>query len=150
LDYDAWEHDGTIVLRVEAKFSIENTGRAAAYKWSLRFRRVSTMDGREEDYFVGRILPGASAQSSSIRIDDTILPGCFLVEKKIFGLRLRSSRDEKSLRGEIEALVQPMKLVLQLATETWPGATKEIEVAPHLNNVDSILAVLRSKDLISP
>jgi Putative DNA-binding domain len=149
LDYDAWEHEGTIVLRVEAKFSIENTGRVAAYKWALQFRQAMVVTERGEDYFIGGALPGASSHASSIRIDDTILPGCTLTETKIFGLRLRSPHNEKGLREELETLLQPMKLTLQLATETSPGATKELEIAAHLN-ADSILALLRSKGLVPP
>jgi hypothetical protein len=147
LEFDAYEHEGMIVLRIKAKFTIENTGRVAAYKWALQFRQASVVIERADDYLIGGALPGASAHATSIRIDDTILPGCTLAETKIFGLRLRSPRDEKSLREELEELLHPMKLTLQLAMETSPGAKKEVEIAPHLN-ADSILALVRSKGLI--
>jgi hypothetical protein len=147
LDFDAWEHEGMIVVRVEAKFSIENTGRVAAYKWALQFRQASVVTERANDYFVGGVLPGASGHATSIRIDDTILPGCTCAEGKVFGLRLRSPRVEETIRGELEALLQPVRLTLQLATETSPGATKEVELAPHLN-LERILTLLRSKDML--
>jgi hypothetical protein len=147
LEFDAWEHDGIVVLRIEAKFGIENTGRVAAYKWALQFRQASVVTERSADYLIGGTLPGASAHATSIRIDDTILPGCSLAESKIFGLRLRSSRDEKSIGEELETLLRPMTLTLQLATETSPGATKEIEISPDLN-LERILTLLKSKGLI--
>jgi hypothetical protein len=87
LEFDAWEHEGMIMVRVDAKFSIENTGRVAAYKWALQIRKASMVTERAEDYLIGGSLPGASGHATSIRIDDTILPGCTLVEGKVFGLR---------------------------------------------------------------
>lgn len=146
LEFDAWEHDGIVVLRIEAKFNIKNTGRVAAYKWSLQFRSYSVSKERAEDYLIGPVLPGASG-NKNIRIDDTILPGCSLTERKPFGLRLRSSRDEKSMGEELEALLRPMTLTVQLATETSPGEPQEIKIFPHMQ-VERILEVLRSKGLI--
>jgi hypothetical protein len=40
-----------------------------------------------------------------------------------------------------------MRLTFQLATETSPGATKEVQIAPHLS-LDPILALLKSKSMI--
>lgn len=86
-EIEAWLHQGLPMLRVDAKFLIENKGRVAAYKWALVSRTLNQIpDGRGDDYYFGAI-PGATGRSSSIRIDDTILPGCTLQESKIFGVR---------------------------------------------------------------
>jgi len=149
LDFDAWELDASLVLRIEAKFAVENTGRVAAYKWALVRREFQGLSERINDYFLDGI-PGASGRVTSVRIDDTILPGCTLFEAMVFGVLLRSvPRSEESIRSELETFLLPMTLTLQLATETSPGATKKITLEPHLQ-LACVLDLLRSKGMIEP
>jgi len=45
-----WEHDSSLFLRVVLQFKIKNTGRIAAYKWSLVPRTISNIpDERGDD-----------------------------------------------------------------------------------------------------
>jgi hypothetical protein len=150
LDFDSWEHDGRLVLRIEARFNVENTGRVAAYKWALQFRNAVVSTEHADDYLLDGSLPGASGRMTSVRIDDTILPGCTCSETKVFGLLLRSApRSEQNIRSELETLLLPMALTLQLATETSPGARKEVTLAPILQ-MERIIDLLRSKGMIEP
>jgi hypothetical protein len=145
---DAWKHEGSLIMRVLGNFEIKNTGRIAAYKWALVARRMHQIpDDRVEDYFFGNI-PGNLGRNSSMRVDDTILSGCWCSETKVFGVRLRpGAATERQIRGELDTLLSNMRLTLQLATETSPGDEKEVSIGPLLN-VDNVMALLRSKDLV--
>src|SRR5258708_3434634 len=58
----------------------------AAYKWSLVARTLGDIpETRGDDYLFGGI-PGATGRVTSIRVDDTILPGCTCAESKVFGV----------------------------------------------------------------
>ena len=66
----AWEHDGQLFLRIEARLMIKNTGRVAAYKWSLVTKEIGGFpNGRDADFLFGDI-PGLSGHANSVRIDD--------------------------------------------------------------------------------
>lgn len=139
----AWEHQGSLYLRVRAELIIKNTGRVAGYKWSLATRQYSAPDGRGSDYLFGD-RPGDPDHNSTIRVDDTILPGCALRERKVFGVQLRpTSRTEDALRTEVAAMLLPLKVTYQLATETSPGEKKELPVGAHIL-VDSAMPLLRN------
>jgi hypothetical protein len=116
-------------LRIVAKVKISNTGRVAAYKWSLVARSITGYaDGRSDDYFFGGI-PGVTGRPSGIRVDDTILPGCTLFEDKIFSIRLRpTTNDEQGIRTDLQALLGGLMVTMQLATETSPGQEKALAV----------------------
>jgi hypothetical protein len=133
-EVETWLYQGMPMLRVDAKFLIENKGRVAAYKWALVARTFHQFpDGRVDDYYFGAI-PGATSRSSSIRIDDTILPGCTLQETKIFGIQLRpAGLGEESVRSELTEMLASLKLSLQLATESSPGTIKEVSFAKVVN-----------------
>jgi Schlafen, AlbA_2 len=149
VDIDAtWQHDGAIFLRLTTKVKIENTGRVAAYKWALVPRQHTGEQDRTDDYFFSGI-PGSTGRMSSIRTDDTILPGCFLTETKIFGVRLRpETNDENGVRADLQALFKEMTIIFQLATETSPGKEKELHVGAALP-VDKIIALLKEKAFIA-
>lgn len=129
-EVDTWLHEGLPMLRVDAKFLIENKGRVAAYKWALVARTLhQTPDGRGGDYYFGAI-PGATGRSTSVRLDDTILPGCSMQETKIFGVQLRpAGLEEESVRSELIEMLASLRLSLQLATESSPGTIKEVSFA---------------------
>jgi hypothetical protein len=147
LHFEVYEHERTIFLRIDLEFTVKNVGRMAAYKWALAFRKASTASGRADDYFLDRKLPGASGGLGQLRIDDTILPGCFLLERKTIGLSLGSERGETQVRETLKTLMEEMTITAQLATETSPGLSKTIEIWP-LVNVDSVVGILKSKSLI--
>jgi len=94
-------------------------------------RRISNIPAdRGEDYFFGPV-PGGPGRASSIRIDDTILPGCELRETIIFAVCLRpASRTDDAILKEAEAMLSTLGLSLQLATETSPGELKDVAVGP--------------------
>jgi hypothetical protein len=144
----AWEHQGLLCLRVHAEFIVKNTGRVAAYKWALVARAYGNYpDGRSDDYLFG-LIPGAPGRSSSMRVDDTILPSGACNESKLFGVLLRPpSRDEEAVREEVAAMLSPLKITFQLATETSPGEIKEVPVGEHVL-VDSAMTLLKNLNLI--
>jgi len=144
----AWSHEGSLILRVLAKFEVKNIGRIAAYKWALTARRISQVpDDRGDDYLFGN-LPSAPGRSSSMRADDTILPGCWCLETKIFGVRLRPGTcTEAEIRTELDTLLSEMKLTLQLATETSPGEEKEVAIGPLLD-LESVVNLLKHNGLV--
>ncbi|MBJ7405027.1 MAG: ATP-binding protein [Bradyrhizobium sp.] len=147
VEIEAWLHQGQPVLRVDAKFLIENTGRMAAYKWALVARSLKHPDGRGDDYYFGAI-PGATGRSSSIRVDDTILPGCTLRESKIFGVRLRpAGLDEGSVRADLTDMLGSLRLTLQLATESSPGAIKEVSFTGMVD-LEKSIEILKSSGVI--
>jgi hypothetical protein len=150
VEIDAWLQQGMPMLRVDARFTIENKGRVAAYKWSLVARTLSQIpDGRGGDYHFGAI-PGATGRASSIRIDDTILPGCRMQENKVFGVQLRPpALDEQSVRAELTAMLADFRLSLQLATETSPGAIKEVTFREVLD-LEKTVEVLKAVEVIRP
>jgi hypothetical protein len=147
-EIDTWLYQGMPMLRVDAKFLIENKGRVAAYKWALVARALNQIpDGRGDDYYFGGI-PGATGRPSSVRIDDTILPGCSLLESKIFGVQLRSIElDEASVRSELAAMLLDLRLALQLATESSPGTIKEVSFR-EVVNVEKTIEILKSAGFI--
>jgi hypothetical protein len=105
-------------------------------------------DNRSRDYFFGTI-PGAGGRSSSIRVDDTILPGCTCAESKVFGVQLRpTANDEQAIRAELAMMLSKMVLMLQLATENSPGERKEVAVGAFVKT-DKVLELLRSKGLVA-
>ena len=147
-EIETWLHQGMPMLRVDAKFLIENKGRVAAYKWALVPRTLNQIpDGRGDDYYFGAI-PGASGRSGSVRIDDTILPGCTLQESKIFGVQLRpAGLDEESVKSELTAMLGGLRLALQLATESSPGTIKEVSFR-EVVDVEKTVEILKSSGVI--
>lgn len=147
-EIETWLHQGMPMLRVDAKFLIENKGRVAAYKWALVARTLNQIpDGRGDDYYFGAI-PGATGRSSSVRIDDTILPGCTLQESKIFGVQLSpAGLDEENVRSELTAMLVGLRLALQLATESSPGTIKEVSFR-EVVDVEKTVEILRSAGVI--
>jgi hypothetical protein len=147
-EIDAWLHQGMPMLRVDAKFLIENKGRIAAYKWALVARTLNEIpEGRGEDYYFGAI-PGATGRSSSVRIDDTILPGCTLQESKTFGVQLRpTGLDEENVRSELTGMLVRLRLALQLATESSPGTIKEVSFR-EVVDIEKTVEILKSSGVI--
>jgi hypothetical protein len=145
---NAWLHEGTLYLRIDAKFLVENTGRIAAYKWSLVPRQIGNIpESRAEDYLFSGI-PGSPGRMSSIRLDNTILPGGAIDELKTFGVRLRpATNDEPGMRAELEQLLGRLALTLQLATETSPGQSQAVDIGAVFP-IDKAMELIRQKGLL--
>jgi len=147
VDVDAWSYEEQLILRLEARFLLENKGRVAAYKWALVARTLTNApEGRADDFLFGAI-PGAPAHMSSIRIDDTILPGCTCAETKVFGARLRPMVDEAAARAELSAMLLNTIIGFRLATESSTGETKDAVLKPFIE-IENIITLLKSKGLI--
>jgi hypothetical protein len=146
---NAWVHEDGLYLRIDAKFLIENKGRVAAYKWSLIPRQIGNIpEGRDEDYFFSGI-PGSTGRMTSVRVDDTILPGTVLDELKTFGVRLWSTEsDENSMRADLSAMLGGLSITLQLATETSPGQAKAVEIGTVFQ-IERAVELLKRKKLIA-
>lgn len=144
---NAWLHEGTPILRVDADFSIENTGRIAAYKWSLVLEQYAVPSDRTDDFLFGAI-PGAPPRTSGLRVDDTILPSCRLNETRTFGVKLRqATNNEQGIREDLVKMFSPLSLTLRVATETSPGESKSVDVGPAFSTEEA-LTVVRDKGLI--
>jgi hypothetical protein len=123
-------------LALRLRFVVHNVGRVAAYKWTL-----STVDfgGHEEhrleDYRLGAAsYPPIGGMDSSMRVDDTILPGCALTEDLDFGVVLRARpRIPDAFTSEIDRLLRPVTIRYRLATETSPGEIQDVALAPFLD-----------------
>jgi hypothetical protein len=113
------------------RFVVTNTGRVAAYKWQLQ---ITEMEGHHKErakdyYFSSREFPVGFGGSGGIRIDDTILPGCSLIEDKDFGVLLRPENfDNQGIQKEIDTMISPFRLGFRLATEVSPGQVDYAEL----------------------
>ncbi len=127
---------GGIFLAMGLRFSVENIGRVAAYKWRLQItERSGHPDPRVNDYhFSARNFPPGLSWSRGLRLDDTILPGCSLEENQDFGLLLRpQSETGEALQVEIANLLADLTLGYRLATETSPGDLQRAELRSSLD-----------------
>jgi hypothetical protein len=125
-------------------FTIENTGRVAAYKWQLQIREMDGYaESRIEDYrFSTRDFPQGMSFRGGIRVDDTILPGCTLEEDRHFGLLLRPQGiTREALRAELVHLLTNLTLGHRLATETSPGELRHVELRTVLD-LDALVEFL--------
>ena len=144
---DAYLHGGGTFLECKLNFNIANVGRVAAYKWALIVKRVENCPEREGTiYFIGtRNFPVSKVRSSSIRLDDTILPGCTMIENLDAGfMLLPSGNSQEALRVEIENVVCNVKFFCQLATETSPGEVKSIPLNAMIDPV-SLIDFIKTK-----
>ncbi len=144
----AWLHEGAIILRIDADFIIENTGRIAAYKWSLIPHQLTDVpEDRAGDYLFSGI-PGSPDRATSLRVDDTILPGASVSEQKTFGVRMRpATNDAQGIRDDLVRMFGTMALTLQLPTETSPGQSKAVDIGA-LFSTDKAMDTLAEKGLI--
>jgi hypothetical protein len=101
---------------------------------------------RGEDFLLSGI-PGATGRPSSIRLDDTILPGCTLTENKVFGVRLLPSLNEEGMRAGLMTMLAQIGIVFQLATKSSPGQLKRISFEPFVD-LEGIIETLKSKGLV--
>jgi hypothetical protein len=119
--------DGVFV-ETRLGFVVTNTGRVAAYKWAVIVEGTDgDAPGRESDYlFSFSQFPGsARGRSSSISLDDTILPGLRRYFEADFGFLLRSpAHDHDGILRELKTVVSPdLVLRYRIVTETSPGET---------------------------
>lgn len=121
----AFRHEDHVIVQCPWVFRVENTGRAAAYKWALVLERIQ--DTSEEvacDYFTSlqQFPPGAD-RGRGVRIDDTLLPGLWAVEKRDFGLRLRPPElTAVAIEAELRKMLpQSIGVRFRVATEVSQG-----------------------------
>jgi hypothetical protein len=141
---DAAPAEDGVFLETKLIFAISNNSRVAAYKWALlikNFREEIDNSGEElfyerrSDYRFGiQNYPIKGLRQSTIRMDDTILPGCEIHESKDVGFLLRpSTLTSEAVKAEINQMILSISLGCQLATETSPGELKEIELGSVAN-----------------
>ncbi|MHB8868885.1 MAG: AlbA family DNA-binding domain-containing protein [Thermoleophilia bacterium] len=141
---DAYRVDKDVFLETRLLFEVRNTGRVAAYKWALILRGLENIpEGREIDYcFDVNEYPKKQRRDVSMRIDDTLLPACTLSEDVHMGVMLRPQCESaECLMAEIEHMIADVVVRYQVATETSPGETVELELGPGLdvkNMVDGV------------
>ncbi|MDX2132895.1 MAG: ATP-binding protein [Planctomycetota bacterium] len=105
------------------EFEIRNIGRVAAYKWAFEWGFTPPTELRDKYVISLAEMPEGTDRSSSIRVDDTILPGFALTESRHFGLYLadtNTSRDD--LLVQLHTLIpDDFMISVRLATEVSPG-----------------------------
>ena len=132
----AQRQEGAIFLATRLRFSVTNVGRLAAYKWQIQLHTMSGhIANRTEVYrFLGNY-PDGFAMSSSLRLDDTILPGGALDQDIDIGLMLRpSQRAVSGIEAEINQMLSSVRLKYRVATETSIGKDEELELHTVLNS----------------
>ncbi|MEJ7785750.1 MAG: ATP-binding protein [Solirubrobacteraceae bacterium] len=114
---------------VEVVMRLANEGRVAAYKWQLQASHITGFpSGREDDFVWRREQFPVYDSNSSIRLDQTILPGGHMLEKIQLGLWLRpAGGGTGQVLREIEALLGSTVLHYRIATEV--GRTDETTAA---------------------
>jgi hypothetical protein len=126
-------HDGTLYLETKLSFMLKNIGNVAAYKWELAFRTLGNTCLNESDDLNARIfpffrgLPYERSRPSTMRLDDTILPGCATKHDMAIAFRLGSiDANEDQVREAVACVICAMTFGMQLATETSPGEMQEV------------------------
>jgi hypothetical protein len=120
-----------VFLAMRLRFTVKNIGRVTAYKWQLVLTEVrGRLEQRIRDYRIGtRDYPEGWGMPGSIRLDDTILPGCAIEEDKDFGLFLRPSRlSVETIDDEMDSLLRPLVFMFRVATEVSPGSVESASV----------------------
>jgi hypothetical protein len=126
-----WE--GGLSIEMKFTFNVRNTGRIAAYKWSLRAQEIHhpSFDERPERgeryYFGTSNFPVKKGRSSSVSLDDTILPGNSIDHKTDVAVTLPSTDNIEAHLGEALGL---LAITYRLATETSPGEPVQVALGP--------------------
>ena len=135
----AWEHGGSLYLRIVANFLIENVGRIAAYKWALDVKSIELPTDRMENYFFNVPVEGAPGRSSVLRIDATILPGVSATEEKVLIIRLgTAARGRAEVEAELAHMLPPIGFNACLATETSPGSPITLKFGPEIDLAEAL------------
>lgn len=137
---NAGRTDSAIFLAVSLRFRLKNTGRVAAYKWNLLVKKQS---GHPEDRFSDYMFRQQDfplefrSSRGGIRLDDTILPDCEMLEELSWGVMLRPRHDTRAaIQDEIGSMILPVLLTYRIATETSPGQEESIILRDKLAEVD--------------
>lgn len=123
------EGAGAAFAHLEIVMQLANEGRVAAYKWQLQASHITGFpSGREDDFVWRREQFPVHDSNSSIRLDQTILPGGHMLEQIQIGLWLRpvGGAAGQVLR-EVEDLLGSTVLHYRIATEV--GRTDETTAA---------------------
>ncbi len=115
------------VVRVRFQATIHNVGSVAAYKWALAATGYSWSG---EDVVPG-FEWGRGEGYTSMRKDDTLLPGCRLLEEQGFACRLVGvANDPSAAEQRLREVILSLKLNFRLATEVSAGEPVCIEIGP--------------------
>jgi hypothetical protein len=77
--------------------------------------------------------PRAGSRDGNIRLDDTILAGVEMLERRDFGFRLRpASRSRAAVGAEIAKLISPLGVGYQVATEASAGSITFAALEGHI------------------
>ncbi len=112
---------------LEVVMHVTNEGSVAAYKWELQVSDITGIPLEHENEFMWQRdkFPVPSSYSS-IRLDETILPGGHMLENIPLGLWLRPTGKDWVLNA-IQTLLSPVVLHYRIATEV--GRTEETRAA---------------------
>jgi len=135
----AYLHGDCVVAELTFRFSVENSGRVAAYKWALVIESAEGRDGREDDYLPPDKYPKGGMRESSISLDDTILPGLRRNHDWECGLRLQFVSKRSDVDGEVRALLAPLTITYRVVSETSRGESTTT-AAINAANVDALVA----------
>lgn len=136
---EAYESEEGVFVEARLGFRVENIGRVAAYKWAVVIEGASGIAaGRQADYrFHFTDFPrGARGRSSSVSLDDTILPGLARDEKRDFGFQLRALPSEKAdLLEELRSVLPSgLQIDYRVVSETSRGERKSTSIAELIDH----------------
>jgi len=144
----AEKYDRGIFVALKFRFTIQNRGRVAAYKWGLTPKIMYHPDDEIFPHiFFGRPnFPVMRNGPGGISIDDTILPDHNRDYTSDVGITLRpSGHSEDDIESALEYALRELSIVYQLATETSPGdpiTLKPIDKLDINKSVEKILAAI--------
>ena len=149
--YNAYESDaesGLFVI-IDLKFCLTNIGRVVANNWQINIKHVSWDDklgpSRYDDILFSNFPKPLIPRSVTAGINvgsRAILPGCNYPELIKIGFKLRPKlKNQDELAAELAALILPISVGCQVATETSPGEIVELALGPAYN-ADAINAAI--------
>jgi hypothetical protein len=128
--------NGGVSVEMKFQFELKNTGRVAAYKWSLQPENLrhpafgATPNLAERYQFGISNFPVKRVREGSVSFDDTILPGNRRAHQTDVALFLPSPLN---VDEQLEGALKDLELGYRLATEMSPGSITSIPVGAVLD-----------------
>jgi len=134
---DAYPVEDNVFIEARLVFRVENIGRVAAYKWAVI--SMAFHDVPENRQYHSRVAdyPLKRSRSRAIRMDDTILPGCVIDERKDLGVLLKpKALTEDEIFLEVKQCITSMVIECRIATETSPGEPLKLSMQGVVSTED--------------
>jgi len=149
--YEIADQEG-ILVKLKLGFLVQNIGRVSANNWQINIRTLSwdsALDFKRAEDIMFSGFPEPKVRKS---VETTIpfgsraiLPGCSYLEHREVGLHLRPTlRTFDELVRELDALILPISIGCQVATETSPGELVSVKLSPAYDAATIKAAIAQS------